>query len=66
MSDTPRRTRRNTKVLNALKAASIIMVMLLGCILLLWLLTQLFRPEEPGPEVAPQHGQSMWEASPAR
>jgi hypothetical protein len=60
MNDTPRRIRRNTKGLDALKAAAIIIVMLIGCILILWLLTQLLRNEDTGPEPAPQPAQSMW------
>ena len=58
----PRRIRRNTKPLEALKAAAIIIGLLLGCILILWLATQLLRPKEPQPDLTPQPGKSIWNA----
>ena len=61
----PRRIRRNTKPLEALKAAAIIIGLLLGCILILWFATQLFRAKEIPPDLAPQPGKSMWD-DPAR
>lgn len=64
---TPRRIRRNTKPLEALKAAAIIIGLLLGCILILWLATPLLRPNKPEPDPSPQPGKSMWVApAPAR
>ncbi len=57
----PRRVRRNTKPLEALKAGSLIMLLLLFCILVLWLATQLLRPKEPEPQLTPQPGKSMWD-----
>ena len=58
---TPRRIRRNTKALDALKAAAIIIGLLIGCILILWLATQLLRQKEPEPNLIPQPGKSMWD-----
>ena len=64
---TPRRRRRNTKSLDAIKTAAIILGLLLGCLLLLWLATPLTRPEELQPDLRPQPGNSMWDApTPAR
>ena len=62
---TPRRIRRNTKALDALKAAAIIIGLLIGCILILWFATQLFRGKEIPPDLTPQPGKSMWD-DPAR
>ncbi len=56
----PRRVRRNTKPLEALKAASVIIGLLIGCIVVLWIATQLLRPKETLPDFAPQPGKSMW------
>ena len=59
MSAPRRRIRRNTKSLDAVKAAAIILGLLLGCILILWLLTPLLRPKEPQPDLTPRPGKSL-------
>jgi len=62
-----RRVRRNTKPLDALKAALTILGLLLGSILILWIATRLMHPQEPQPDLTPQPGKSMWETTaPAR
>ena len=61
MSAPQRRVRRNTKSLDAIKAAAIILSLLLGCILILWLVTPFLRPKEPQPDLTPQPGKSMWD-----
>jgi predicted phage tail protein len=66
MSVPQRRIRGNTKALDALKAGAVIMLFLLGCILVLWLVTQLLRPKENEPDMTPQHGKSMWETPPGQ
>ncbi len=66
VSTPPRRIRRNTKALDALKAGAIIVCLLLGCILLAWVATQLLRHHEPQPDLTPQHGRPMWETQPER
>ena len=56
---TPRRIRRNTKPLEVLKAAAIIIGLLIGCILILWLVTPLLRSNKPEPELSPPPGKAM-------
>ena len=64
---TPRRRRRNPKSLDAIKAAAIILCLLLGSILILWLATPLLRPTELPRDLTPQSGKSMWDPpTPAR
>jgi ABC-type Fe3+ transport system permease subunit len=58
-----RRIRRNTKPLDALKAAAIILLLLFVSILILWIATRLMRPEEPKPDLTPRPAKSMWEDS---
>lgn len=66
-SHLPPRVRRNTKPLEALKAGSLIIALLLVCILILWVATQLLRQKEPEPDLTPQPGKSMWDGpAPAR
>ena len=60
-SHLPPRVRRNTKPLEALKAGSLIIALLLVCILILWVATQLLRQKEPEPDLTPQPGKSMWD-----
>lgn len=57
----PRRIRRNTKTLDALKAGSIIILLLFGCILVAWLVTHLARQQEPPQDFTPQHDRPMWD-----
>ena len=57
----PRRVRRNTKPLELLKGASIIIGLLFICIFILWVAIQLLRPEDIEPDLMPQPGKSMWE-----
>lgn len=66
MSRPRRRIRRNTKTLDSLRAGAIIISLLLGCILIAWLATQLLRQKEPSPDLAPQHDRSMWETPAGR
>ena len=61
-----RRIRRNTKALDALKAGAIIILMLIGCILIAWIVTQLKRHQEPPQDYTPQHGRPMWDTSPEK
>ena len=62
MSRPQRRIRRNTKALESLKAAAIIVSLLFGCILVAWIAVQLMKHPEPQPDTTPKPGQSMWEA----
>ena len=62
----PRRIRRNAKALDALKAGAIIILMLIGCILIVWIVTQLKRHQEPPQDYTPQHGRPMWDTSPEK
>ena len=50
---TRRRVRRNTKPLEALKAAAVILGLLIGCILILWFATRLMQPDQPQPDLTP-------------
>ena len=59
---TPRRRRRNTKTLDAVKAGAIILCMILGGILILWVGIQLVRQREPEPDLTPRHDLPMWES----
>ena len=66
MTARPRRIRRNTKGLDALKAGSIIVLMLIGCILLAWIVTQLTRPQQPPQDYAPKQEHPMWGTPPEK
>ena len=57
----PRRRRRNTKALEVVKAAAVILGLLLGCLVILWLATPLLRQKEPQPDLTPQPSKSMWD-----
>ncbi len=59
-----RRIRRNTKALEALKAGAVIVLMLIGCILLAWIFTQLIRSKEVPQGYTPEHGRPMRDTSP--
>ncbi|GDX08781.1 hypothetical protein LBMAG57_05520 [Verrucomicrobiota bacterium] len=61
-----RRIRRNTKALDALKAGAIIVLMLIGCILIAWIVTQLTHPKELPQDYTPEHGRPMWDTSPEK
>lgn len=56
----PRRIRRNTKPLDALKAGTIIVGLLILCILILWMATQFFRPDVPEQDVMQKRTEPMW------
>jgi hypothetical protein len=62
----PRRIRRNTKALDALKGGAIIVLILIGCILLAWIVTQLMHQQEPPQDYMPKHDHSMWDTSPPK
>ncbi len=62
----PRRIRRNTKALDSLKAGAIIVLMLIGCILIAWVVTQLMHSKEAPPDLTPKHDRPMWETSPEK
>ena len=57
----PRRVRRNTKPLELLKAASIVIGLLFVVIFILWVVIQLFRPADIEPDLTPQPSKSMWD-----
>jgi len=57
----PRRVRRDMKMIEGLKAAAIIILLLFACIMALWIATRLLRPAEPLPELTPRPGKEMWE-----
>ena len=61
MSRPQRRIRRNTKALDSLKAAAIIVSLLFGCILVAWIAVQWMKHPEPQPDTTPKPGQSMFE-----
>ena len=44
-----------------MKAAAIIVSLLLGCILIAWIAVQLMKHPEPQPDTTPKPGQSMFE-----
>jgi hypothetical protein len=54
------RIRRNLKALDALKAAALIVCLLIVCIILLWLTAPMLQPREPEPDRTPQHDKPMW------
>ena len=62
---TPRRIRRNRKMVEGLKAAAIIILLLFACIMILWIATQYLRPVEPPPDQTPRPAKDMWEQPPA-
>lgn len=67
MSAPKRRVRRNTKSLEAIKAAAVILGLLLGCLIVLWLATPLLHQRQQQPDLTPQPGKNMWEEpAPAR
>lgn len=61
VTENPRRRRRNTKKLEALKAAAVILGLLFGCIIVLWLLTHTMHPHQAPQEFRHQPGNSMWD-----
>jgi hypothetical protein len=63
---TPRRVRKDMKMIEGMKAAAIIILLLFACIMALWIATRLLRPAEPLPDVTPRPGKEMWEPPPAR
>jgi hypothetical protein len=54
------------KMLEGLKAAAIIILLLFVCIMALWITTRFLRPAEPLPDLSPRTGKEMWEQPPAR
>ena len=60
----PRRVRRDMKMLEGLKAAAIIILLLFACILALWIATHYLRPVEPVPDLTPRPAKEMWEHPP--
>ena len=61
-----RRIRRNTKGLDALKSATLIVGVLVAGIFIVWLVAQFLHPKDPDPDLTPQPGQSMWDAPPSK
>jgi hypothetical protein len=61
----PRRVRKDMKVIEGLKAAAIIILLLFVCIMILWVTTRLHRPVEPAPDLTPRPAKEMWEVPPA-
>jgi hypothetical protein len=57
----PRRVRKDMKMIEGLKAAAIIILLLFVCIMVLWITTQYLRPVEPPPDLAPRPAKEMWE-----
>jgi len=66
MSVPHRRIRRNTKSLDALKAGAIIVLMLIGCIVIAWIATQMMHSKAPPQDYTPQHDRPMWDTSPEK
>ena len=62
----PQRIRRDTKALESLKAGAIIVLLLIGCILVAWIATQMMHPAGPAPDLTPQHDRPMWDTSPEK
>ncbi len=58
----PPRIRRNTQKLDALKAAAIIMSLLIGILVILWIATRLMHPQEHQPDLESRPAKSLWEA----
>ena len=56
-----RKVRSVTRTIDATKAAIVILGLLLGCILVLWVITRMTQPKEIEPDVTPRPGKSMWE-----
>jgi hypothetical protein len=40
--------------------------MLIGCILIAWIVTQLTNPKELPQDYTPEHGRPMWDTSPEK
>ena len=62
----PRRIRRDSKALDSLKAGAIIVLLLIGCILVAWIATQLMHPQGAPPDLTPQHDRPMWDTMPEK
>jgi hypothetical protein len=56
-----RKVRSAVKSIESIKAAVTIVGLLLGCILILWIVTRLMQPKEPPPDHTPRPGKAMWE-----
>ncbi|MEO6788805.1 MAG: hypothetical protein ABI318_22005 [Chthoniobacteraceae bacterium] len=56
-----RKVRSATKALDAIKVAIVIIGLLLGCIVVLWVVTHMLQPTEPQPDHTPRPGKSLWE-----
>jgi hypothetical protein len=61
MRPPPHRIRRNLKALEAVKAAAIIISLLIGCILLVWLVNPMLQEQAPEEDQTPKPSKSMWE-----
>ena len=57
----PRRPRSNIRKLDAIKAAAIIIALLLACILTIGIVTRMMQPKEIPPVLTPRPSKSLWE-----
>ncbi len=61
----PKRRRRNTKKLDAMKVGAAFVLLILGILFILWIGVQLSRPEDDPPELHPKPTKSMWDTPPS-
>ncbi len=64
MNTLPRRKRRNTKTLDAMKVGAVLFLIFIGILLFVWLGMQILRPPEEPPDLKAQPGHSMWDPPP--